>query len=759
MSNREVFENRNQVNAVLISNLIDYGNIEPPGLYGRAYNDGIQTKYQFSAANYLRIAAAQRENKRQDLRWFSEQAIEEKKYALKVGAKPVEIEYWKGIDDGQIYEGHLRKFYNADDVIEMNGTRKIVRGNEDADLEYAQDLLHANGFGNYTNLSSDNLFSAVQEYAVKNGADEFAAPMASQLFFKTSHLYYDYAEHPLYTETQIDKLAKNPKILFCAMKKAQELVYGMQQAHSIELKRIAEKMNEERKQPFKDLTVDFFWSERYIKDLKGKEYQEGQQLRGEEAYQFLVQLNAADKEQFDNKLLGVGNYDKTKLAICYGNYDHGEMRVDLGDLEFYNKTSIAEALVVRFNEYRKYLMTDEQAMNTYIGFQKAKGKEVVREQIISECQHENAQCENLMQRFAEEEQRYLEKHPELSKINARQADTFLYYCPEKDFSKVPNNMVLSVHKAAEYDGLMLGPCDLRQVSSKTKQWRAADPEGIVFESAISNDAIKQGIPLQVALTKKDQIAMDNLEKLSIRFENYGTTIEPLEKPIIENLKGAQGVQRFIQEKNYEVDAVRRMQYEQRIIRQPQNQMTFFYRGEEFYKLKYEIGNGVLNKSIPAGLPVFYEESDMLNQELQQAVYVQMKYRGGYQDDGMHDLNRRNQIELPELEVVRATVMENKPDVRATHSRQFAYYAELATSDFKIDTFEKVLQAMVQEMKRDGLTDVKIANVIKSNAQVCLRLSDSKLDQNIPKVKKRKIQVVPEKKSNLSYEMSRPGRRL
>ena len=91
MSNREVFENRNQVNAVLISNLIDYGNIEPPGLYGRAYNDGIQTKYQFSAANYLRIAAAQRENKRQDLRWFSEQAIEEKKYALKVGAKPVEI--------------------------------------------------------------------------------------------------------------------------------------------------------------------------------------------------------------------------------------------------------------------------------------------------------------------------------------------------------------------------------------------------------------------------------------------------------------------------------------------------------------------------------------------------------------------------------------------------------------------------------------------------------------------------------------------
>lgn len=122
-----------------------------------------------------------------------------------------------------------------------------------------------------------------------------------------------------------------------------------------------------------------------------------------------MQLNAADKEQFNSKLQGFGNYDKTKLAIKYGNYDHGEMRIDLGDLELSNKTLIADALVVRFNEYRNYLMTNDQAMNAHISFQKSQGEEVTREQVIAECEKENMQCEKAMQQFAKEEKRYLEK--------------------------------------------------------------------------------------------------------------------------------------------------------------------------------------------------------------------------------------------------------------------------------------------------------------------------------------------------------------
>jgi len=753
MSNREVFESRNQVNARLIKNLVDYGNIEPPRLYGRAYNEGTRTKYQFSAANYLRIAVAQREFRYQDLRWLSEQAIADKKFTIKDNAKPVEIEYWEGIDDGQNYEGNLRKFYNAADVVEMDGTEKIIHGNEESDLEYALDLLHANGmeFDGIRN-SNDQVFSTVKEYASKNGAGEFAAPLTSQLFFKTSHLSYDYAQHPLYTEEQINKLAENPKILFHAMKKAQEVVKSMQMNQELELKNMADKIQNEWNQPFKDLSVDFFWSECCLKDLQGKEYQDGQHFQGEAAYQFLVQLNSADKEQFNSKLQGFGNYDKTKLAIKYGNYDHGEMRIDLGDLELSNKTLIADALVVRFNEYRNYLITNDQAMNAHISFQKSQGEEVTREQVIAECEKENMQCEKAMQQFAKEEKRYLERNPELKQINEQKADTFLYYCKEQDFSNVPNNMVLTAYKAEEYDGLVFDQQDLsRALFSTERKFAKPEPDDIVFESAISNDEIKGNIPVKVAFSREGQVGMENLEKFSIKIENYGTVMEPFEFPTTQVYKGKQAVQRFIYEKNYEVSAMSSMNYEQKIIRHPQQQMTFSYDGKKFYKLKYEIGSGTLNQAIPSGLPIYNEEKNAINKELQQAVYTHMKYQGIYRDNGIYDLNRKNEIRLPDIEVVRAKIMENKPDIRAVNSKQFAYYAELATLDFKTDTSVAVMKAMIQEMKQDGLSDQKIANIIKPNKNFDMTMLTNK--ETIPKAKKRKLQVDERKGNGKIFEMN------
>ena len=727
MSNEKVFESRDIVNKIIVDNLHDYGNIEPPALYGRPYNEGTRTKYQFSAANYLRIAAAQRENRYQDLRWLSDQAVADKKFTLKDNAKSVDIEYWEGIDDGQSYEGHLRKFYNAADIVEMDGTEKIVHGNEEFDVEYALDLLQANGIdmdgnGNF----NQQAFSAIKEYASKQGADEFAAPLTSQLFFKTSHLSHDYAAYPLYTAAQMSKLAENPKILFHAMKKAQEIVKSMQMNQDRELKNMAEKIQIEQNQPFKDLSIDFFWSERYLKDAQGQEYKEEQHLQGGAAYQFLVQLNAADKEQFNSKLQGIGNYDKTKLAIRYGNYDHGEMRIDLGDLELSNKTLIADALVVRFNEYRNYLMTNDQAMNAHISFQKSNGKEVTREQVIKECEQENAQCEKAMQEFANEEKRYLEKYPAFKQINEQTADAFLYYCKETDFDKVPNNMVLTAHKAAAYDDL-------------------------IFESAVSNDEIKGDIPVKVAFSKEEQVAMENLEKLSIKIENYGTVMEPLEFSTTQVYQGKQAVQRFVYEKNYEVSTVRSMNYEQKIIRHPQQQMTFSYDGKEFYKLKYEIGSGTFNQTIPSGFPIYNEEKNPINKELQQAIYTQMKYQGIYRDHGLHDLKRRNQIKLPDIEVVRAKVMEDKPDIRAASSKQFSYYAELATLDFKTDTPVKVMNAMLQEMKQDGLSGQKIANIIKTNKNFDMTMLTNK--ETIPKAKKRKLQVDERKGNGKSCEMN------
>ena len=753
MSNKKVFESRDIVNKLIVDNLREYGDIEPPALYGRHYNEGTRTKYQFSAANYLRIAAAQRDYRYKDIRWLSEQAIADKNLTIKDNAKPVEIEYWEGIDDGQSYEGNLRKFYNAVDIVEMDGTEKIVHGNEETDVEYALDLLHANGLDMDGNgNSNDQIFSTVKEYATKNGADEFAAPLTSQLFFKTSHLSYDYVQYPLYTEEQISKLAENPKLLFHAMKKTQEIVKSMQMNQDQKLKNIADEIQNKWNQPFKDLSIDFFWSERCLKDLQDKEYQEGQHFQGEAAYQFLVQLNAADKEQFNSKLQGFGNYDKTKLAIKYGNYDHGEMRIDLGDLELSNKSLIADALVVRFNEYRNYLMTNDQAMSAHIGFQKSQGEEVTREQVIAECKKENMQCEKAMEQFAKEEKQYLEKNPELKQINEQKADTFLYYCKEQDFSNVPNNMVLTAYKAEEYDGLVFDQQDpSRTLFSTERKFVKLEPNDIVFESAISNDEIKGDIPVKVALSREGQVAMENLEKLSLKIENYGTVMEPFEIPTAQVYKGKQAVQRFIYEKNYEVSAMRSMNYEQKIIRHPQQQMIFSYDGKEFYKLKYEVGSGNLNQEIPSGLPIYNEEKNAINKELQQAVYTQMKYQGIYRDNGIHDLNRKNEIRLPDIDVVRSKVMENKPDIRAINSKQFEYYAELATLDFKTDTQVKVMKAMMQEMKQDGLSDQKIANIIKTNKKIDVTMLTNK--ESIPKAKKRKLQIDERKRNSKSREMN------
>ena len=753
MSNEKIFESRDLVNQILVDNLREYGDIEPSALYGRPYNEGTRAKYQFSAANYLRIAAAQREYRYQDLRWLSEQAITDKSFTVKTNAKPVEIEYWKGIDNGQSYEGNLRKFYNAADIVEMDGTEKIISGNEEPDVEYALDLLRVNGFAADGKINSyDQIFSSVREHAIKNGADEFAAPLTSQLFFKTSHLGYDYVQYPLYTEEQINKLEKNPKILFHAMKKAQELVKSMQLEQDKELQKMADKIQLEQNPSFKNLSVDFFWSERCLKDLQGKEYKEGQHLQGEAAYKFLVQLNAADKEQFNSKLQGFGNYDKTKLAIKYGNYDHGEMRIDLGDLELSNKTLIADALVVRFNEYRNYLMTNDQAMNAHISFQKSQGEEVTREQVIAECEKENIQCEKEMQQFAKEEKRHLERNPELKQINDKKADTFLYYCKEQDFSNVPNNMVLTAYKAEEYDGLVFDQQDPSRASFSTeRKFAKPEPDDIVFESAISNNEIKGNIPVKAAFSREDQVAMENLEKFSIKVENFGTVMEPFEIPTTQVYKGKQVVQRFIYEKNYEVSAMRSMNYEQKIIRHPQQQITFSYDGKEFYKLKYEIGSGALNQAIPSGLPIYNEEKNPINKELQQAVYTYMKYQGIYRDNGIHDLNRKNEIRLSDIDVVRSKVMENKPDIRAINSKQFEYYAELATLDFKTDTQAKVLKAMMQEMKQDGLSDQKIENIIKTNKKIDLTMLTNK--ESIPKVKKRKLQVNEKKGNSKNCEMS------
>ena len=102
MSNKEVFDSRDEVNKTLVESLSRYGNLEPPGIVGRPYNDGSKSKYQFSAANYLRIMAVQRQKEYKDPRGSVRLFFKSMVGACCEDAVPVGIEYWEGIDQAGV---------------------------------------------------------------------------------------------------------------------------------------------------------------------------------------------------------------------------------------------------------------------------------------------------------------------------------------------------------------------------------------------------------------------------------------------------------------------------------------------------------------------------------------------------------------------------------------------------------------------------------------------------------------------------------
>ena len=270
MSNKEVFDSRDEVNKTLVESLSRYGNLEPPGIVGRPYNDGSKSKYQFSAANYLRIMAVQRQKEYKDPRWISETFLEKHGLSVREDAVPVGIEYWKGIDQGKEYKGELKKFYNVAELLDNEVQPKLVQGDREEDFAYAVDLLKASGAHANYKYTAEQIFEATEKFARKKGADEFSAPLTAQILLKTSQLSYDYTKHPLFTQEQLERLDKNPKILFHAEKKAQQLMAGMLYQQEEQLKHMADRIHQEEnlkksleeqkkisREPFKDLHVEY----------------------------------------------------------------------------------------------------------------------------------------------------------------------------------------------------------------------------------------------------------------------------------------------------------------------------------------------------------------------------------------------------------------------------------------------------------------------------------------------------------------------
>ena len=177
---------------------------------------------------------------------------------------------------------------------------------------------------------------------------------------------------------------------------------------------------------FEGLSVTFHWSEVPIKDFHGNRYPNDEDLvlTGEKAYEFLVQLNAKDKEAFEQRTQGHIGYDKTKVDISVHGFDMRGLRIDLGDLEFRNAKNIADALFTRLVSYDRYLLRHPKAL--------AAEGDATKE----DCYADLAACKDATDKLREQEAAYLKGHPEIQAINEKEPSSFYTYVADKDsFSK------------------------------------------------------------------------------------------------------------------------------------------------------------------------------------------------------------------------------------------------------------------------------------------------------------------------------------
>lgn len=192
---------------------------------------------------------------------------------------------------------------------------------------------------------------------------------------------------------------------------------------------------------FNDFSVTFHGSEVELCDFDGNPYPDdgyGTILPSEKAYEFLSQLNAADKEWFDQRLLGMKEpqrvyFDITLpenepiLGICF----------QLGKLEFRNAQSVAEALskflphvydqILQYpNEFDDQALTKEECVEL-------KGELKIGLAILSN-----------------EESLFLSLHPDIRQLNEQSIHgAYLYAIPRDDFKELRQKKPRTILRALD----------------------------------------------------------------------------------------------------------------------------------------------------------------------------------------------------------------------------------------------------------------------------------------------------------------------
>ena len=200
------------------------------------------------------------------------------------------------------------------------------------------------------------------------------------------------------------------------------------------------KENDTEKGFFKDLAVNFAWSE-YDFGVK-----EDTILKGEEAYKFLDKLVKLDTEQnkiqerkLNGEKLDAAYYYKTKFAINYKSHNSETVHVDIGDLEFGGKAKVSEAIEYRATIGSAVLIPKEEMQN----FKKEE------ERFLAYLQQKNK--ENI------EDKKYILAVPYEEKDQAKalgaewDKDGKFWYCQESEKDKFFQWDIKNVENKVKYD--------------------------------------------------------------------------------------------------------------------------------------------------------------------------------------------------------------------------------------------------------------------------------------------------------------------
>ena len=384
----EIFENRRVVAREICRTVGENGGqlVNVKYFLERPYCAGAKT-YKFSTANYLRLLASNNKVIQEcDPRWFSIDEIKNSGWTLREHAQSELLEIWsKTTDGGQ--EGYLQEFYNARDILEKDSFES-----ENQELETIINFFQERGLiqQGAESVSFQDCINAVKKYAEDSGADDFTVILAVQTWIAESRLKIK-AEWflPAYSDSLLAEVEESPDKLFESMNKACAILKKFQREKEMP---IAENLSDN--DAFHDLKIIYHGSEVELKNRNGRIYRNESVLTGATAYEFLCSLKAKD-ERF-----------KTWLEFSYQSYSHGKFL--LSD-EIPKGESVSTFLRTRLNKNRQHLLHNPQDLKPYITAERA----ITASELLRRINFESKLFESVMDEFEDEENLYLESHPEL----------------------------------------------------------------------------------------------------------------------------------------------------------------------------------------------------------------------------------------------------------------------------------------------------------------------------------------------------------